>query len=1147
MKNREVFQRDPAATKLLNDGVAAVGEARTPKEVETLRYELEHFVCEGQYKAGMVRILESYLGSVDATVQPAAWISGFFGSGKSHLEKMLRHLWIDTKFDDGATARGLAGLPSEVKDLLKELSTLGKRCGGLHAAAGTLPSGGGNSVRLTVLAIIFRSKGLPDTLPQARFCLWLQKAGIYDKVRKAVEAAGKDFLRELQDLYVSPLLAKALLAADPDFAPDEKQARATLRAQFPVVADVSTAEFIGYVREVLAVNGQVPATVIVLDEVQLFIGDSAQRSTDVQEVAEALCKQLDSRVMLIGAGQTALAGSLPLLQRLRGRFTIPVELSDIDVETVTRRVVLAKKADKVQPVKDCLDFHSGEIDRQLAGTAIAVRSEDRGIIVEDYPLLPVRRRFWEKALQAVDAPGTTAQLRTQLRIVYDAVRDTAERPLGNVVPADFIFEQLQPDLLRTGVLLREIDETIRKLDDGTPDGKLARRLCGLIFLVRKLSREAAADIGVRATPEMLADLLVSDLGSDGAMYRKEVPRILDKLVHDGKLIKLDDGYGLQTRESSEWDREFRNRQTKFLADVSGIGGKRSALLGAALGETVGGIKLVHGKSKEPRKLVLHFGDTPPATKGHEIPVWVRDGWGEAEGTVLNDARAAGADSPIVYVFVPKASADDFKKAIVDFESAKATIDFKGAPSTAEGREARDAMGARMREAKARRDEIIDQVVDGSKVFQGGGTELFQLNLVEKVRSGAEASLDRLFPNFRDADHDRWESVINRAKNGDEDALKAVGFSDKPEKHPVCSAILSAVGSGKKGKDVRSAFEDSPYGWPRDAVDGGLIVLHTVGHLRAIHNGAALAVGQLDQAKISATEFRVESATLDVAQKIKLRKLYQSAGIVCKPGDEAIQAGPFLAKMAELSDRAGGDLPMPAGPSTVHIDDLRALAGNEQLTGILNQHDVLAKQLKDWAAAADLAAKRKPAWDTLGNLLGHAAPLPETADLQKQADAVRDERRLLDATDPVPAVHKAAAAALRAAVNKAHADYRAVFNREKAALEANDNWKKLTPAQQKKILADEGIDAVPTLDVGDDAALLHCLEECPLGSWKTRTNALPQQFASAAIAAARLLEPKTQSVHLTSATLKTPEDVKAWLAKTEQHLLAKLPAGPVVIS
>lgn len=45
MKNREIFQRDPAVTKLLNDGVAAVTESATQKEIETLRYELEHFVC----------------------------------------------------------------------------------------------------------------------------------------------------------------------------------------------------------------------------------------------------------------------------------------------------------------------------------------------------------------------------------------------------------------------------------------------------------------------------------------------------------------------------------------------------------------------------------------------------------------------------------------------------------------------------------------------------------------------------------------------------------------------------------------------------------------------------------------------------------------------------------------------------------------------------------------------------------------------------------------------------------------------------------------------------------------------------------------------------------------------------------------------
>ena len=57
----------------------------------------------------------------------------------------------------------------------------------------------------------------------------------------------------------------------------------------------------------------------------------------------------------------------------------------------------------------------------------------------------------------------------------------------------------------------------------------------------------------------------------------------------------------------------------------------------------------------------------------------------------------------------------------------------------------------------------------------------------------------------------------------------------------------------------------------------------------------------------------------------------------------------------------------------------------------------------------------------------------------------------------------------------------------------------------------------------------------------------KQFADAALAAAKVLEPKTQRVHLTSATLKTPDEIKAWLAKTETELLAKLATGPVVIS
>jgi hypothetical protein len=1148
MKNRELFQRDPSVTKLLNDGVAAVTESTTRKEIETLRYELEHFVCEGQYKGGLVRILESYLGNADSTVQPAAWVSGFFGSGKSHLLKMFRHLWVDTRFEsDGASARGLAQLPDEAADLLKELDTLGKRCGGLHAASGTLPSGGGESVRLAVLSIILRSKGLPSSLPQAQFCLWLQKNNIYKKVKSSVESSGKDFQSELHDLYVSPVLAKALLEADPAFAPDLKQARAALRAQFPVVEDISTEDFIRIVRKVLSTNEQIPCTVIVLDEIQLFIGDSAKRSTDVMEIAEAVCKQLDSRVLLIGAGQTALAGSVPLLQRLRDRFTIPVELSDSDVETVTRRVVLAKKADKRKSIEDTLSSYAGEIDRQLSGTRIGPRSEDRAIIVDDYPLLPVRRRFWEHVLRAIDLPGTASQVRTQLRIVYDAVKEMSKKALGTVMPADFIFGQLQPDLLRTGVLLREIDETIRNFDDGTPEGKLAKRICGLVFLIRKLPREEVADIGVRATAETLADLLISDLANDGAKLRKEIPQILDKLVDEGKLIKIDEEYSLQTRESSEWDREFRNRQTKLNNDLTPLSSKRSSLLNAACSTALNGIKLLQGRCKAARRLSIHFGAEPPEIKGNEIPVWIRDGWGENESTVLADARAAGTDSPVIYVYIPKAGADDLKKAIVEYEAAKATVEFKGTPTTPEGQEARDSMSTRMGSAETTRNRIIQDVINAAKVIQGGGQERFDLTLKDKVNSTAEISLDRLFPNFQDADDDRWHSVINRAKGGSEAALQAVDWNDAPEKHAVCSSVLSEIGSGKKGKDVRDTFENTPYGWPRDAIDGALITLFTTGHIRATHKGVQLKSGQLDQAKISVTDFRVETITIDARARIKLRKLFQSAGIPCKPNEEAIAAAQFLVNLAALADKIGGSPLMPQRPSTDHLDNLRALAGNEQLAEILNQHDTLSKQAREWANLAELAAKRKPSWETLQRLLKHSKTLSESESLNQQANAVRDERRLLDKTDPIPAIHKEAVTALRLAVKKAHDDFRAVYDDEMAVLESNDNWVKITSEQQQDILDAEGIAVIPSLSIGDDTSLLSTLEETPLINWKTKIDALPQQFRNASWRAAELLEPQIQYVQLTSRTLRSSKEVLGWVEETREDLLEKIKDGPIVIS
>src|ERR1041384_3541181 len=390
MKIKDTLQRDPSTHPLVNQGQARIADRTTDREVRELMGELSTFVCEGEYAEGIQRIIGSFLPCRSQNSQKAAWVSGFFGSGKSHLLKMLCHLWQDTKFPDGSTARGLVpALPDEIRALLRELDTAGKRAGGLLAAAGALPGGNLEDVRLTVLSVLLRGTGFPEQYAQARFVLWLHERGFLDQVRGSVQKAGKEWAAELNDLYVSGRIAKAVLACDPQFAPNEAEARKSIREQFmQPTSDLTTAEFLSMVRQVLALkgkDGRFPCTALILDEVQQYIGSSPERSTLITEVAEALSKQLDSNLIVVGAGQSALSAQ-PLLNKLLDRFTIRVQLSDTDVETVTRKVLLQKKPTAVAKIQQMLDQHDGEVSRQLHDTQIGARAEDRNVAVDDYPL-----------------------------------------------------------------------------------------------------------------------------------------------------------------------------------------------------------------------------------------------------------------------------------------------------------------------------------------------------------------------------------------------------------------------------------------------------------------------------------------------------------------------------------------------------------------------------------------------------------------------------------------------------------------------------------------------------------------------------------------------------------------------------------------
>ncbi len=1144
MRNRDIYLVDPAARKLVNEGVASVNDDTSDRALEVLRYELETFVCEGQYEKGLIHILETFLSNIDQAQQPAVWVSGFYGSGKSHFVKMLRALWDDTCFADGARARGLANLPQSINDLLKELDTEGRRHGGLHAASGTLGAGASGSVRLALLRIIFKSAGLPEQYPHGRFVIWLEKEGIARQVHSFLKEKGSDWEEELDNLYVSHDIHEALIHVRPETFPEASACAEILINTFPDVKDISSDEMLKAIRDALTKEGKFPLTLVALDEVQQYIGEDSQRSIAVQEMVEACSKTFGGKLLFIGTGQTAVSGTSNL-KKLEGRFTVRVELSDADVDAVIRQVILRKKAEAHKPIEEVMGRNLGEISRHLAGTGIGHRQEDIPLFPQDYPILPVRRRFWESTLRVMDQTGTDSQLRNQLSLVHRVIQTNLDEDLGHVVPTDYLYFDSADKLLQSSILPRKVHEKTMIWIEGSDDEKLMARACGLVFLINKLGSQNK-ELGIRATIDSLADLLVEDLPNGSSSLRSKLPALLDNCE---LLMQVEDEYRIQTEESIAWNDEFRSQCSVLSSGLHRIEAERDDRIRRCFAEQVGRLSLTHGDSKISREIHTVFGHELPANASQRICVWVRDGWNVERNTVHADAMQAGISSPIIFVYIPRRSADDLRHHLIAYKAAVATLEARGLPDPPEGIEAHAAMETIRRTAEGRINELLREALSGARVFQGGGSEVHGSDLREMLLEAGRNALARLYPQFETADHPGWSKVYENARKGAPDALRAVGDLGEPANNPVCRAILGFIGQARKGAEIREHFESSPYGWSGDAVDGALQVLLVTEQIIAHdERGRQIKPDELERRSIGKTLFRVESITISVGQRIEIRKLLQRAGLNSRQGEELRSVPQFMEIMNQLADRAGGEAPKPERPDTRSLDALRRLSGNEQLLGLYSRRDELKGLFESWTVLATRIDRRLPGWELLERLAVHASGLVGAEGYQEQLETIRQQRQLLVEPDPITPLITGLTQQLRDELNRVRETWDELWRAGEARLHLDPNWQKLEAAQRESLRTEQQLTqaSVPQIKVDSTESILKTLDNMSLEALHDRLAALPARFGNVLRRAAKLCEPKAQFITLPRRTLETEADIDAWIRDVQQQLRSALESGPVVI-
>ncbi len=1144
MLNREIYQDDPSKQKLVNEGVVNVNDEPTRKGLEVLRYELKTFVCDGQYEKGLVHILESYINNLNQAQQPGVWVSGFYGSGKSHLVKMLRALWVDTEFPDGASARGIAHLPENIQDLLKELTIQSKRFGGIHAASGTLAAGAHGSVRLALLRIVFKSIGLPEQYHIAKFVMWLREEGILKQVRDYVEKLGLEWQEELDNFYVAEGLHEALVKIKPNLFTSESICVETLNNLYPYVQDISSDDMIKAIRNALTHEDKFPLTLIVLDEIQQYIGEDSQRAMEVQEVVESCCKNIGSQLLFIGTGQTAVTGTSNL-KKLEGRFTIRIELSDSDVDTVVRKVVLGKKAPAIPKIKQVMQKNLGEISRHLSGTSLEHRLDDVGSFSKDYPILPVRRRFWENTLRALDPTGTDSQLRNQLSMVHKAIQTNLDKELGNVIPADYTYFDSADKLLQSRKLPRKVHEKTMSWRKGSKDQQLMARACGLVFLINKLN-SFNKELGLKANIDTIADLMVTDLPKGSSDLRKKLATLLDECEI---LIKIEDEYRIQTEESAAWNDEFQNQRSQLLNETHRIEAERDNRIQSRFLKEIKKITILHGISKVPREIYPVYSSELPSDSNQKIYIWIRHGWNIDENSIRAEARQAGNQSPTVFVFIPKRFGDEIRRNIIDFKAARTTLDIRGLSNTPEGEEARAAIETIRTTSDKKINELLDETFSGIRVYQGGGNEISGQNLQDMISKAAKNSLQRLYPQFNTADHPDWGKVYSRAKQGAPDALKAIGYEDEPSKNPVCKKILSYIGSENKGSDIRKQFEGAPYGWSKDAIDGGLQVLLISGFVCARDDfGKVINPTKLERKYIGKTSFKVESPPPKTEQLIQIRKLYQKIDCPARSGEEQAKAAEFLSKLEELADSSGGDPPLPQLPDTEFLEDIRSSSGNEQLILIYNKREEINKLIDDWTDLSKQIGKRLSSWNILKDLLSKANKIEDIEVIKTQAKQIETQRLLLDDPNPIDPLIDNLAEKFRESLKRLEKEYLNQYKAGLSQLNVDDNWNKLEKEQQRSLLEQHDLteDYHPKINVQSPEKILNTLDEMSLAMLSDRVAALPVRFDKLIKKSAKIVEPNVQLIEIPKRTIKTEEDVDKWVEEVQKNLKSALKKGPIII-
>jgi len=787
-----------------------------------LSTEIDEYVLTGETGAALSELLETYTDPV-YNGGNGVWISGFFGSGKSHLLKMLAYLLGDVPGRPSARKRAVESFKNKA-EAEKDAFLRGKLDQAERISATSLLFNidqkaplidkNQNDALLQVFVKVFNeARGYYAGEPSvARFERDLDRRGLLEDFKQAfTQIAGVPWEqgREegiLQEHNVTQAFSR--VTGEP--------ASESILSRYEEQYSLSIEDFADEVGQWLEARPEGHRLLFMVDEVGQFIGSSTKLMLNLQTIVETLSTRCNGRAWVCVTSQEDMDGVIGDQTRTQGndfskiqaRFATRMKLTSHDVEEVVKKRLLSKTAfaeTALDPLYD--EFHTSfrALFDFVDGSKTYRNYDTRDRFAQVYPFVPYQFPFFQAALVGLSEhnvfEGRHASVgeRSMLGVVQEVATHLKELPLGTVVPFDAMFTGIRQAVKSAAT--RNIATAQAQLPEG-PVRDVAVRLLQALFLVKYVG-------DFSATPRNLTVLLYDHFGQDLTELNRQVSQALDLLEQQTYIQRNGSAYEYLTNEEQDIENEIKSTDV----DSDEI----SKLLAAVISQdVVRGTSVRHSVTGRDFKYQLLL-DEISYSRAQLLAVhYISSALGLSREVVV--AQSMGRDELRVVL------ADDARM----YQDLRLHVQTDKYVRLRAGSSLTDSqshiLDSKKRQNSKRRKELIarvKQAISDSELIIGGASiATSAADPVQRVQEGMEQLITRTYPHLSMLGSIHYsESDIARVASEEAALLDRSTDTLQPLAEEIHTWISSqrALGVRTTVKQVDSHFEGKPYGWTLESI------------------------------------------------------------------------------------------------------------------------------------------------------------------------------------------------------------------------------------------------------------------------------------------------------------------------------------------